>query len=79
VFILEPFFHFQFHFTPVVQGHLGGAGTRGAGCVDQQANSILGLRPGASGFGHVIALVALAVVCSSRFHFIKSRFVSWRS
>jgi hypothetical protein len=79
VFILEPFFHFQFHFTPVVQGHLGGASARGAGCVDQQANSILGLWPGTSGFGRVIAVVALAGVYSSRFHFIKRPFMTWPS
>jgi hypothetical protein len=38
VFILESPFHFQLHLTPVVQGYLGGTGTRGTGSVDQQVN-----------------------------------------
>jgi hypothetical protein len=71
VFILEPFFHFQFHFTPVVQGHPGDAGTRGAGGVDQPTNSILGLWPGTSGLGRGIAVVALAVVSLNGFHVTK--------
>jgi hypothetical protein len=36
---LESPFHFLLYLTPVAQGHLGGAGTRGTGRVDEQAKS----------------------------------------
>jgi len=75
VFRLEAFFHFQFHVLPVVQCHLGGAGTRGAGGVDRLTNALLALRPGTLSSVRVIAVVALALGFLNCFHFTKYLFV----
>ena len=58
-FILESSIHFLLYLNPVVQGHLGGTGTRGARGFDQQANPILEFRPARSGTGRLIASTAL--------------------